>query len=287
MNFSNFFRPATVEEAIRLHREHQGVYLAGGTDVVVKNRESQCYRGKAVIDLTAVQELRYIVEEETVLRIGAMTTHREIAASEPVRRYAPVLAEGSGSVGSPQIRNRGTIGGNLGNASPAADTLAPLALLKAVIVVEGSEGRRELPVDQFITGPYRNALKEDELIREVVVEKLGSNYRQTYYKLGRREALAISRLTVCAAGRLEEGRIADLRISIGSAFPSPRMFPEINAMGEGKQPSVELFRSIAKAEAAKLPEIAGVRASTMYKQPVSEKLIQRLLCQIYEVKEDG
>lgn len=290
MSFSGFFRPQTAAEAVALHQRlgSGAVYVAGTTDVLVANRESDRFAGKAAIDLTGVEELCHITEEAYCLRIGAMCTHAQIAENPLVRRYAAVLAEACGQVGSPQIRNRGTLGGNLANASPAADSFGPLALLRARIVLQSGEVMRTLPISEFITGPGKSALRCGELVREVVVEKLGDEYRQRFYKLGRRQALAISRLTVSVAGKQnEKGLVEDLRVSLGAAFPRPMMFDEVNRMAEGQAPSVELFRRVAERMAGKLPEIAGVRASTMYKQPVSGYLVERLLCELYEVNPDG
>lgn len=289
MNFGSFYRPETVEEAIRLYQQAgEAVYVAGATDVLVANREDARYQGKAVIDLTRVKELCYIKEESDCLRIGAMCTHAQIAADPLINRYAGALAKACGEVGSPQIRNRGTLGGNLANASPAADSFGPLVMLRAQVVLQGAGAARSLPVTELITGPGRSALRDGELIREIVVEKLDASYRQAFYKLGRRQALAISRLTVSAAGQLTaDGQIAGLRVALGAAFPRPMMFEDVNSIAEGKQPSAELFHQVAVRLAEKLPEIAGVRASTRYKQPVSQALVQRLLCKLYEVNPDG
>lgn len=287
MPFRDFFRPMSVEQAIMLHQTENGVYMAGGTDVLVDCRTKRHFDGKSVIDLTALPGLSDITEAENRVSIGALCTHAQIAASELVHSCAPNLAKACGVVGSPQIRHRGTIGGNLGNASPAADSFGPLALYGAEIFLRGRDGARTIPVEEFITGPYRNGLRDGEIITGVQLEKL-EGFRHAFYKLGRREALAISRLTVSVAGKLAaDGTIADLRISYGSAFPHPFLITEGREIAAGRRPDRALLREAARAAAAKLPEIAGIRASTLYKQPVSEKLTERLLCRIFEVESDG
>ena len=153
MPFCDFFQPASVEEAIKLHQTENGVYVAGGTDVLVDCRTKKHFDGKSVIDLTALPGLSDITEEENTVAIGALCTHAQIAASALVRTYAPNLAKACGVVGSPQIRHRGTIGGNLGNASPAADSFGPLALYGAEILLQGADGLRSVPVGELVTGP--------------------------------------------------------------------------------------------------------------------------------------
>ena len=284
MRFSGLFVPKTVPEAIEAFERANGAafYVNGGTDVLVVAREKDRFDGKLAIDLSGLAELKELREEADTLLIGAGCTHARIAADPLVRRYASVLAAASSEVGSPQIRNRGTLGGNIANASPAADTLGPLALHRARLLLRGPQGARECSLGELVTAPYRNALLPGELIEAVRIDKL--DCPQRFFKLGRRRALAISRLTVSVSGRLTDGRIDDLRIALGSAFPRPMCFPEITEAVQGECPTPELLRRIAAQTAAKLPEIAGVRASTLYKQPVSQKLLERLLGELFEVR---
>ena len=284
MRFSGLFVPKTVQEAIEAFERANGAafYVNGGTDVLVVAREKDRFDGKLAIDLSNLAELKELREETDTLLIGAGYTHARIAADPLVRRYASVLAAASSEVGSPQIRNRGTLGGNIANASPAADTLGPLALHQARLLLRGPQGARECSLGELVTAPYRNALLPGELIEAVRIDKL--DCPQRFFKLGRRRALAISRLTVSVSGRLTNGRIDDLRVALGSAFPRPMCFPEITEAVQGERPTPELLRRIAAQTAAKLPEIAGVRASTLYKQPVSQKLLERLLGELFEVQ---
>lgn len=284
MRFSGLFVPKTVPEAIEAFERANGAafYVNGGTDVLVVAREKDRFDGKLAIDLSGLAELKELREETDTLLIGAGCTHARIAADPLVRRYASVLAAASSEVGSPQIRNRGTLGGNIANASPAADTLGPLALHRARLLLRGPQGVRECALGELVTAPYRNALLPGELIEAVRIDKL--DCPQRFFKLGRRRALAISRLTVSVSGRLTDGRIDDLRVALGSAFPRPMCFPEITEAVQGERPTPELLRRIAAQTAAKLPEIAGVRASTLYKQPVSQKLLERLLGELFEVQ---
>ncbi len=289
MGIRGFYKPGTAEEAARAFAAADGnaFYLNGGTDVLVAAREKDTFDGRLAIDISDLQELKQLCEGENSIFVGAGCTHSTVAASALIKRYASVLAAACAEVGSPQIRNRGTIGGNIANASPAADTLAPLALLNARLTLRSAEGMRELALQQVVTGPYQTALVPGELITKIQIDKLPPGERQCFIKLGRRKALAISRLTVCVAGaKAENGCISDLRIALGSAFPQPLVFPELNAQAIGQKPTAQLLALIAEATAAKLPEIAGVRSSTRYKQPVSRLLLARALGEVFEVSID-
>ncbi len=174
MRFSGLFVPKTVQEAIEAFERANGAafYVNGGTDVLVVAREKDRFDGKLAIDLSNLAELKELREETDTLLIGAGCTHARIAADPLVRRYASVLAAASSEVGSPQIRNRGTLGGNIANASPAADTLGPLALHRARLLLRGPQGARECSLGELVTAPYRNALLPGELIEAVRIDKL-------------------------------------------------------------------------------------------------------------------
>lgn len=287
MHFQGLLRPKTAQDAVALHLKYgdRAIYVAGATDILVAAREKESLTERVLIDLSGIDNLRYIQQGKEHIRVGALCTHAELASSEMILRCAGVLAKGCLSVGSPQIRNLGTIGGNIGNASPAADSFGPLAMLGATVTLLGGSGERTLPLDQVILGPYRTALAKEELITEISFDNL-EDYRQDFYKLGRRESLAISRLTVSAAVRVDEdGRIGDLRIALGAAFPKPLLFEDVDGLAIGRVPSAEVACEVAAALSDKLPEIAGIRASTRYKQPVSKNLAQRLLENLLEVSE--
>lgn len=289
MHFNGFYRPATAAEAVHLAREigAEAMYIAGGTDVLVAARENDSYRTRTLIDLSAVEELKQIAEQPDCIHLGALVTHAAIAASPVIQKYAGVLAAACGEVGSPQIRNRGTIGGNIANASPAADSYGPLAMLNARVTLLDGQGLRVVPLQEAVAGAGRSGLRQGELLCEVWIDKLGPEYRQRFYKIGRRAALSISRLTASVAARMDPaGKIADLRMALGAAFPRPMVFPEINSMAVDQVPSAQLINRLVEALMGKLPEIAGVRPSTEYKQTAGTAVLQRLLCDVFEVNDN-
>jgi CO/xanthine dehydrogenase FAD-binding subunit len=203
--------PRTLDEALRLRAERPGaVPIQGGTDLMVELNFDR-RRPDAMINLNEVEELRGWSHENGSLRLASGLTYSEIEHSE-LASLLPALAEASRTVGSPQIRNRGTIGGNLGTASPAGDALPPLLIEGAEVELASVRGSRRLPLDGFLVGVKRNALAEDELI--VAVHVRASGAPQTFMKIGPRNAMVIA---VCSLALVVEGDEA--RAAFGSAAP--------------------------------------------------------------------
>jgi CO/xanthine dehydrogenase FAD-binding subunit len=280
LKFRNYVRvesEAAFKEAIA-SIEGPIVLLAGGSDVLVQAREDDRFRDHTALDIFGVEAWHQIVETEKDLVIGAIATHAMIADSPLVNRYAPILAEASLSVGSPQIRNHSTIGGNIANASPAADTLASLSVLEAELVILGEKGERKVALADIFEGPYRTNLSDRDVIVSVVIPKLPESVRYNYTKVGRRKALSISRMTIATLIETDrEGVVTKFDMTLGATFPKPMTFPDISAMLVGKKPSSDDIRAVARALSDKIPEIAGIRASTRYKQPVCRRLAARIL----------
>src|SRR6266852_5979983 len=171
--------PRSLDEALRVKSEHpDAVPIAGGTDLMVELNFDR-RRPEVVLNLGEVVELRGWSRDDGALRLGAALTYTE-AMAEPLRSLLPALAEASRTVGSPQIRNRGTLGGNLGTASPAGDALPPLLVEQAEVELRSVRGSRLLPVREFLVGPKKNALADDELI--VAVHLSPSGAPQTFMK---------------------------------------------------------------------------------------------------------
>jgi CO/xanthine dehydrogenase FAD-binding subunit len=207
--------PRSLDEAVALKAERpEAVPIEGGTDVMVELNFDRA-RPEALLNLNEVMELKGWSRENGTLRLGAALTYAE-AMEEPLRAELPALAEASRTVGSPQIRNRGTIGGNLGTASPAGDALPPLLVEGAEVEAASRRGRRRIPLREFLVGPKRNALEPDELI--VAVHLMPSGAHQTFMKVGPRNAMVIAVCSLALAADRERG---ELRASSGSAGPVP------------------------------------------------------------------
>jgi CO/xanthine dehydrogenase FAD-binding subunit len=204
--------PRSLEEALQLKAERpQALPIDGGTDVMVDLNFDRA-RPDALLNLNEVAELDGWSRENGSLRLGAGLSYTEAMAE--LATVLPALAEASRTVGSPQIRNRGTIGGNLGTASPAGDALPPLLVERADVELASVRGTRRLPLTDFLVGPKRNALAEDELIVAVHIEPSGS--AQTFMKIGPRNAMVIA---VCSLALAVDRKREELRASFGSAGP--------------------------------------------------------------------
>jgi CO/xanthine dehydrogenase FAD-binding subunit len=205
--------PRSLDEALGLKAEHpDAVPIQGGTDVMVELNFDRS-RPEVLLNLNEVGELRGWSRENGALRLGAGLTYAE-AMREPLAGAFPALAEASRTVGSPQIRNRGTIGGNLGTASPAGDALPALLVEHAEVELASMRGTRRLPLGEFLVGPKRSALEADELVVAVHVEPSGG--AQTFMKVGPRNAMVIA---VCSLALVADGRRSELRAAYGSAGP--------------------------------------------------------------------
>jgi CO/xanthine dehydrogenase FAD-binding subunit len=209
--------PRSLNEALALKAERpDAVPIQGGTDLMVELNFDRA-RPEAILNLNEVAELRGWSREDGTLRLGAGLTYAE-AMEDELAELLPALAEASRTVGSPQIRNRGTIGGNLGTASPAGDALPPLLLEQAEVEVAKVGATRTLPLAEFLVGPKENALAEDELIAAVTLTP--STYRQTFMKIGPRNAMVIA---VCSLALGVDREKEELRAVYGSAGPVPTL----------------------------------------------------------------
>ena len=272
--------PKTLEEACTLLWElrERAKIIAGGTDLVIGLRSGDL-RPRCLIDITRIEELRRIVEEEGRITIGAGVTHAEIASSPVIRRYGKVLSEAASWIGSPQIRNLGTLGGNIVNASPAADTVPPLMTLNAVGRILSPEGEKELPLDQLFKGPYETNLKPHEILAQVRFPKLPVAAKSSFIRLARREAMAIARMSVAVVLQVENGRIEEIRISAGSITPAPQRMSEAEALLKGRSPDEEGLRLAARQISETMIRVSGIRPTTSYKKPVLETLFIRAVKQ--------
>jgi CO/xanthine dehydrogenase FAD-binding subunit len=205
--------PRSLEEALRLRSELPEAHpVQGGTDVLVELNFDRL-RPPALLNLNEVPELRGWRRENGSVVLGAGLTYTEAMQGE-LAELLPALAEASRTVGSPQIRNRGTIGGNLGTASPAGDALPPLLVERADVVVASLRGERALPLQEFVVGVKRNMLEPDELV--VSVRLRPSRASQTFMKVGPRNAMVIA---ICSLALVADRERGELRAAFGSAAP--------------------------------------------------------------------
>ena len=253
--------PRTLEEALALKAERpDAVPIQGGTDVMVELNFDRA-RPPALLNLNEVPELRSWSRDNGMFRLGSGLTYTE-AMKAPLADEARALAEASRTVGGPQIRNRGTIGGNLGTASPAGDALPPLLVSEAQLVLRSTNGERTIALTDFLVGPKQNALAENELIVAVLVPAGGP--RQTFMKVGPRNAMVIA--VVSLAVLVDEAR-GEVRASFGSAGPVPGL---VTAPLDDRD---ELPDRVAEAASP----IDDVRGTARYRQHALRVLTARAL----------
>jgi CO/xanthine dehydrogenase FAD-binding subunit len=259
--------PRSLDEALRLKSEHpEAVPVQGGTDVLVALNFDRL-RPETLLNLNEVAELRGHTRENGALRLHAGLTYSE-AMREDLAELIPSLAEASRTVGSPQIRNRGTIGGNLGTASPAGDALPPLLVEGAVVEVASVRGARSMPLAEFLVGPKENALAEDELVVAVVVRPSGAP--QTFMKVGPRNAMVIA---VCSLALTTDRDRGEIRAAFGSAAPVPRLVTAPLDEADG-------FPELVAAAAAPIDDIRGTAAYRRHALRVlARRALERCLAQ--------
>jgi CO/xanthine dehydrogenase FAD-binding subunit len=252
--------------------------LAGGTDLLLELRRPGGEAPRTVVDVSCLAELAGIAEVGGAIRIGPLTTHAELSRSPLLKERAGFLAAAAAAVGSPQIRNRGTIGGNIMNAATCADTVPPLVALGARLTLRSLGGSRVVEVAEFFEKPYVTRSRPGELLVAIEFPPLPPGTRSAFVKLGRRNALSISRLSVAASlGRDAAGVITAARVVPGAALPVWKRVTEAEALLVGRQPSPELFASAGHQAAEAMIAMTGRRWSTEYKEPVLAVLVRRAL----------
>jgi CO/xanthine dehydrogenase FAD-binding subunit len=252
--------------------------LAGGTDFMVELRQPHFEAREHIIDISGLQEIRGIKEDGSYINIGAAVTHDMIVHNELVREYAALLSAACRKIGSQQVRNRGTIGGNICNASPCADTVPALIALDAELTILSADGVRKTPIADFFYKPYQPKIEAGEAVVNIRFKKLNKDQRSAFIKLGRRNAVAISRISIAAVLSVDsQNTVKEVRIAPGSVFPSWRRITEAETFLSGREAIEKNFEEAGKITARKMIEISGRRWSTDYKEPVTASLIKRTL----------
>jgi CO/xanthine dehydrogenase FAD-binding subunit len=265
----------TKEEAVRSLRDHPGsALLAGGTDLLVRMRRGETHAH--LVDITRVSELSGVASKNGRLYIGACTTHSAISRNADILNGARSLAHACGLVGSPQIRNMGTIGGNLVNASPAADSIPPLLVHEAQLTLESNEGAKVESLERFIVAPYKTVISATEILTSIVIETL-KGYEEGYRRVAKRAALAISRLSIAWAIKEEDKRFADVRLAIGSCTPMPFRPKNVEAFLKGQKREKDVTEEAVRMILDEIRSITGDRPSFVYKLPVVRDLLPAIL----------
>lgn len=269
--------PRSLDEALRLAAEGCRP-IAGGTDLLVSLAAGMPAAGQPFVDLSRLADLRAIGRDADTLVVGALATYTDIVRSEAVAATLPVLAEAAASVGAPQIRNRGTIGGNIATASPAGDLLPVLLACDAQLVLHSIRGERVVPAARFFTGYRRTARRPDELVTAIRFPIVASR-RVRFRKVGTRRAQAISKVAIAVAWRPEPatGAWTGVRVAYGSVAEVPLRAARAEAVLDGSVPSVALAERAAEAAEADVRPIDDIRSTAAYRRTVSGRILRRIV----------
>jgi xanthine dehydrogenase small subunit len=254
--------------------------IAGGTDIMVRITGEIGDPPSRMLDLSRLAELRGITVDGDAVILGALTTYTEIRRSDACREHLPALVEAAATIGAAQIQNRGTLGGNIANASPAGDTLPVLLALDAAIVVGGPRGERTIPATAFWVAYRRTALAPDEIILRVRIPVAGGREAR-FRKIGTRRAQAISKVVLAMAWR--EGHHApaepwsEVRVALGSVADRPIRAIATEAVLEGTRPTPEVADAAAEALAAEIHPIDDVRSTADYRRAVAARALHRMI----------
>lgn len=268
--------PSTLGEAYLLLSSALHEPIAGGTDLMVRITGELAPPPERVLDIWRLDELRGIRLEEGDLTLGALTTYTEIRRSDLCAEQLPALVEAAATIGAAQIQNRGTIGGNAINASPAGDTLPILLATDAVLVLGSSRGERSVAAIDFWTGYRRTARMPDELLLRIRIP-LPPARELRFRKIGTRRAQAISKVVMALSWREDGGVWRDVRLALGSVAERPIRVRETESVLEGAAPRRETADHAAATVANEITPIDDVRSTADYRRVVTARVLHRLL----------
>jgi CO/xanthine dehydrogenase FAD-binding subunit len=279
VNKFDYLTPTSISEAISLHERYgnQAKYIAGGTDVMVKIKEGKI-SPQYVISLRHLQGLDHIIYEKGELTIGAMVTHRMLELSPTIRKEFPILIDAVENIGSVQIRNVATIGGNIVNAVPSADSAVPLITLGAEVRVIGPQGKRSMALEDFFIGPGKTLLEGGEILIEFLIPKLPPHTGAAYWKHTRRAAMELPILGVAVLISLDDDMqtCTQARIGLGVVAPTPMRAKNAEAILKGKKVDEEILKKAGKAAAQECKARDSIRGKAWYRRDMVELFVQRM-----------
>lgn len=268
--------PRTLPQLAQMLADTHGRVLAGGTDLILF-MEMGRLQPTTVIDISRLTELRYIRGDAQAIRIGPLTTHSELVQSPLLKEWAPILPMAAATIGAVQIRNRGTIGGNVATASPAGDTIAALIALDAAVTLRSVRGARRVALEQFLRGPGQTVLAPDEYIAEIDFPTPPFAARGVYYKAGRRKAQAIALVSVAVQLVVADGHVTQARLALGSVAPTVMRATAAERVLHGRRLTLDMCRQAAQIAAGEAQPIGDLRASAGYRRALVQTWLRRAL----------
>ena len=282
-DIGKFYQAAHVEDAVRaLVEDPEAVVISGGSDVLIKIREGKL-AGCSLVSIHGIKELEGIrMEEDGTIVIGPATTFSHITNNDIIQKHIPMLGDAVDMAGGPQLRNIGTIGGNVCNGVTSADSASSLCCLDAVLVLEGPDGVREVPISQWYTGPGRTVRNHDEVLTAIRIKKENyQGYGGQYIKYGKRNAMEIATLGCAVSVKLTEDKkhIQDLRLAYGVAAPTPIRCHTTEEAVKGMETGEALAQAVGKGALEEVNPRSSWRASREFRLQLVEELGRRAVKQ--------
>ncbi len=273
----DYYRPKTIPELKENLSQPGALILAGGTDIIPKMRQRKL-TPTILVDTSGIPDLEFIEDQGHQVVIGALTTHQQIAQSQLIEEVNPALQTAVKTIGCIQTRCRGTLGGNLANASPAADTIPPLLIYDASILIQSLEGERIIPLESFILGPGKTDLKQGEFIHSVSFPRLPAEWGAAFIKVGKRSGMAISVVNAAAALVMDEkGLIVDPRLALGAVGSVVIRCRETERFLVGKEPTGDLFAEAGSLVQEEIRPISDIRSTVDYRLHSASVIVTRAL----------
>ena len=279
---SEFYQPENLNEALKYMRDNVGAtILAGGTDLVVAMHKDKGPK-KNMIDLSKVKELKKIQVQNDEIYIGPMATFTCIENSDILIKKVKLLCMASGAVGSPQIRNRGTIGGNICNASGAADLVTPLVCLQAKVelksmITNGGIQRRIIDIEDFVVESGKTLLGKNEILTNIVLNIPADDIKMDFKKIGRRNVLSIARLNGSCLLKINNNKVTQINLVIGSATSKPERIFAVEDYLTGKKLNGEELKEAGILTSNIILKLTGRRVTSDYKIPVIARFTTSLI----------
>lgn len=278
-NFKSYARAGSVQEAIQLLGQNSEAHLiAGGTDMLVK-----LHKGKAqfdhLVDIHDIAELNYVTQSDANdIIIGPLTSFTQVAESELIRKHIPVLSQAVLTIGGPQVRNMATIGGNLCNGVPSADSATPLIALNAAVTIEGRDGSRQMPLESFFLGPSQVALEQHEILTAITITRDNyTDYFGHFHKYAMREAMDISTIGCSAVCKIKGATLQDLRLAFGVAAPVPIRCKATEDKVRGRKITPNLLTDIANNVPSDVRPRTSWRAAKDFRLQIITTLAHRVV----------
>lgn len=274
----DFISAADLQDALTiLAREKENACLVAGATNVINKANVGKIKDKVLVNIDKLDELRGIKEEDGYIVIGAMTDMSTVAKSQLIKEKGYVLSEAAHVFADPTTMNRATIGGNIADASPAADSAPPLLVLKAEVVIKSVRGERVVPIDQFFVFVGKTVLEPDEIITAV---RFKPNNKGAFIKIGLRNALAISVASAAATVKLDaDGKVADCAIALGSVAPKPVRAYNAERVLVGKKLTDDVLSEMKEAVKTDISPIDDIRATAFYRSGISSTIVERVVKQ--------